>query len=179
MEKYLRKNTRWSGRHKGVVFEIQNFKLGDRDQWAFYLLIPLEQVPEEVRERLWLPPQKQERVWIHYDYYGESLIYDIRWHGGCTFYEKHGGFDGHPRLVKMGCDYGHLWDEGHEYNVSYVEMEARDAVDSFLEMVPGFKFWCCGNGKLYSRNEGRISEDGSFMSEEYWKDKPAWERAEA
>ena len=105
---------------------------------------------------------------IIYDYYAEPLINEIDWHCGCTWYSKH-GMDGSPRIIQIGCDYQHYWDEGHMYNLDTVKYDVKNTIIKFLDHVPGYKYWCCGNGKLYDLKDG-IVKGNRFFSREYYGD---------
>lgn len=56
------------------------------------------------------------------------------WNGGVTYYRKHGELAGF-RCVEYGCDYQHSWDEGREYTVTSVLL---DAVCTINHLVPFF-----------------------------------------
>lgn len=171
----MRSKTTWNDEYKGISFEIHKFKLGEKDAWAFYLYIPLDAVPENIRERFWLAPQKDETSrHIHYDYLDEPLINNIEWHCGCTYYEKY-GHDGEPRCVKIGCDYQHYWDEGHTYEVDYLVFEAKKAIDSFLELVPNMMKRCRWNGSWVPEDQGILNGD-SFYSKEGWEASEKWNK---
>jgi len=171
----MKSKTTWNDEYKGIGFEIQKFTLCDKDAWAFYLYIPLDALPEDIRERFWLPPQKNDTSRrIHYDYYAESLISDIEWHCGCTYYEKF-GMDGEPRAVKIGCDYQHYWDEGHTYSVDYVEMDAKRAIDSFLELVPNMMRRCQWDGRYVPSDQG-VMRGEAFYSKEGLEASEKWSR---
>ena len=105
-------------------------------------------MPEEIRERFWLSPDKSDKVFkgVYYSYHRETLITDLEWHYGCTWYSKVRGVDGEPRVVKIGCDYNHLWDEGRSYDMEYVARDARRCIDSLHDRIPHIKRWCpfCG-----------------------------------
>lgn len=42
-----------------------------------------------------------------------SPLSKVYWHGGVTFWEQ---TDLPYKLIKIGCDYGHLWDQERGYN---------------------------------------------------------------
>jgi hypothetical protein len=85
-----------------------------------------------------LPPQEggwQSSSGIfrpHYDYMS-SVLAELPWHGGITYYEKSGGLDGGPRYVKAGCDLAHSWDDGRDYDFAYVEQEAHRTINALRE----------------------------------------------
>lgn len=166
-----RETEEWHGVYRGVNFEINKFKsfsgMAQSFSWTHYLWIHLNRIPETYTS-LWLKGKKDERFGrVHYDYHKNEIINGIEFHGGCTWYSKEYGFDGDKKVIKIGCDYQHLWDEGRIYSLEYVLSEVKKSIDSFISLVPDYKYRCCGNGKLYSHNEG-IEKDGSFYSMEYY-----------
>jgi hypothetical protein len=42
--------------------------------------------------------------------------------------------------------------------------------------VPNYKYWCCGNGKLYGIEEGLLVKN-QFYSKEYYFDKDWFKKA--
>lgn len=146
----MRKKTIWTDKYRGVGFSVANWKMESvGDCWAYYLYVKLEQIPEAVRERFWLKPEKTsfKSMPISYNYYGERLVSELNWHGGCTYYSKEAGIDGEPRAVKIGCDYQHYFDEGYSYNSSIVTADAKSSIDTLHQAVPGLMKWCsyCGD----------------------------------
>ena len=157
----LSKNVRYAGKYKGINFEIQNFKIGEKDCWTFYLYIQLDRCPEAIADRLCL---KATDTYFggtaDYDYYSEPLISGIEWHCGCTYYSKERGFDGEKMVIKIGCDYQHYWDEGHIYDEHRLELDAKFAIDSFLNMVPDYKLHCGYCGKDFGKEAMSYWGDG-------------------
>jgi len=162
----------WNDTYRDVRFEINNFQIDGlgslKDCWTFYLYLPLEQLPKDIRKRFWLRPSLlllmpldtprwkrfllKAKAWMTYSrklykYYDEPLIADLEWHGGCTWYEKY-GIDFTPRAVQIGCDYQHFYDEGHRYILSGVERDAKACIDS-LHAVINIKRWCSYCGKYF------------------------------
>lgn len=171
----------WTGKYDGVDFEINNFELGDIDQWTFYLYIKLDSIPDKkLRDSFWLKPRRKKEFGNHifYDYYEHPVIGNIEWHCGCTWYSKESGFDGDKKIIKIGCDYGHYWDEGKTYDLDGVLEDTQKAIRSFRRLLPEYKYWCCGNGKLYNREEG-VLKDGIFHSEEYYGDRDWFKKLKA
>jgi hypothetical protein len=167
---------KWTGTYKGVAFEINNFQFEPnkfepqgKDCWAHYIILHLNRIPEKYNpESFWLKG-KMNRNMAHYDYYAHEIIGKIEFHGGCTWYSKEHGFDGEEKIIKIGCDYQHSWDEGKRYDLEYVKRQVEETVDSFLNFIPDYKYWCCGNGKLYDLKDGILINE-VFHSFEYWKE---------
>ena len=141
--------------------------------WTHYIHLSLDQIPEESREKFWLPPKleamsvsKRKYVWYdYYDYY-DSIISSLEFHGGCTFYEKTSGVDDAPRSVKIGCDYQHLWDDGQYYSIGYVIGEIKQTIDSLHNLIPGIGVHCWHGycGKPYHLESDGIYQDAEKTS---------------
>lgn len=140
----------WNGKYKDIPYEIHNFDtyVGKSKGWCFYLYFREPQFRPEDFERLWLPARIVDfsgRKRKYYDYCS-SIIADLKWHGGITFYEKVSNEDSDFRCVKAGCDYQHYWDEGYDYGENWLEFDAKEAIDSLYELIPNINKWCfnCG-----------------------------------
>lgn len=169
----------WNGSYKGVSFQIKHWKTDPNeiepngsDHWTYYLILHLDRIPEKYNPKsFWLKPKKMNignRIW--YDYYNHPIISDLHWHGGITWYSKERGFDGDLKIIKIGCDYSHLWDEGKVYDLDYLINDVKISIERFKELIPDYKYWCCGNGKLYDLSEGIIKNE-KFYSKEYFGNK--------
>ena len=184
MELKAKKSERevWEGSYNGISFEINRFKSKDIDgndkySWCHYIFVNLDRIPDEtIAKSFWLKGKVLFSNRISYDYYKAKWCDVIDFHGGCTWYSKESGFDGSPKIVKIGCDYQHLWDEGFEYDLGYVESEVLRTIESFRAYIPNYKFWCRGNGELCDLSEGILDDNGSFYSYKYWGDKPIWKK---
>lgn len=168
---------KWTGTYKGVGFEINNWKIEPnsieprkKDCWTYYLILRIERIPEEHKPKSYWLRGKKDRNHVMYDYYKHPVLPNLDWHGGITWYSKEHGFDGSEKIIKVGCDYSHYWDEGKYYDLDIVKRDVKRTIEEFLERVPNYKYWCCGNGNLYDLSEG-IVRNGSFYSKEYWGDK--------
>lgn len=141
----MKLNKRWSGEHRGIQFEIQNFKLSDRDGWTFYIYLREPQFKPEDFNKFWLEPHYDDKQRVHYEY-SSSVLADLDWHCGITFYEKYCGPDHKIRCVKVGCDYQHYWDDGHSYSETYLEYDVKRCIDSVYEKFSDIRKWCwwCG-----------------------------------
>ncbi|MEI6154017.1 MAG: hypothetical protein WCQ90_08005 [Deltaproteobacteria bacterium] len=139
--------------------------------WNLYLMIDTKRIPEENNPSSFLLQKEKNDVFnlSFYDYDDHPILSSIDFHGGITFYETLE--DG---WIKVGCDYNHFGDHQSLYSFEHLLQDAGIAIDSFLEMIPGYKMWCSGNGKLYDKNEGVI-RNNAFYSREYWsEDHPEW-----
>lgn len=163
----FREKTVWSGEYRGISWEIQRFPaiLDDRElklNWTFYLYLFIDIIPVDA-ESYWLSPRTDMKR-ISYDYYSHGVLSSIDWHGGMTWYSKEAGFDGEKRVIKVGCDFQHLWDyeRGCDYDLDEVFSEVKSAIDSFRELVPSYGYWCRWDGKVHKPEEITIKEDGSY-----------------
>lgn len=98
---------------------------------------------------------------MHYPYDEQRWSHNCNWHGGVTWYSKEAGFDGEVRVVKIGCDFGHYWDEGQNYTSEMVEDEAKNTIDKLREMYP-FRL-----RDPYSGNWARIEDMAEFNGKYY------------
>jgi hypothetical protein len=133
----------WTGTYRHIRWEIVKW-LFHEDKWVFnfYVYLSEGQMPEELRSKLILPCRMvriaelspERRV---YDY-DTSIWNGFNWHCGITYYDILMDWSNRP-LVKAGCDYNHLYDEGIVYNENYVYSEVRDCIDSIHERIPNLK----------------------------------------
>jgi hypothetical protein len=163
----------WMGTHNGVDFEINKFKFGYRDSesWTYYLIIHLDRIPKKYKpESLWMKKMYDSGATKRgsFRYYNHPVLSAIEFHGGITWYSKEAGFDKDPKIIKIGCDYQHSWDEGHVYDLMDIQSDVINSIDSFLRYCPDYLYWCCGNGKLYNKKDGIITGNGDFHSFEYF-----------
>lgn len=161
----------WKGSHTGIDFEINHYIMEgldtSQDCWTYYLIIRLDRIPDKIKSAsLWIDGEPDEKGRVYYKYYDNEIICNIDFHSGCTWYSKEYGFDGANKIIKIGCDYQHYWDEGKIYNIDYIQMDVEEAIDSFREIIPDYKYWCRGNGGLFDLNEG-VLKDGNFTSNEW------------
>ena len=110
------------------------------------------------------------RIW--YDYFNIPEITNINFHHGCTYYNKETGFDGDKQIIKIGCDYQHIWDEGKYYTSEILERDVKRAISDFVNQNPDTKVWCSYYGGWYKRSEGKFDEHGLFRS---FEGKKKWE----
>lgn len=137
---------RWFGDYKGVDFEINNLTSSPNDiypsgetHWTYYLHLRLNGIPEENDPDSYWLERKKNGTYRYYAYYKHSVMSDLDWHGGITWYSKERGFDGEERVIKIGCDYSHLWDEGYYHDLEDVKNDCKRTIERFLEKVPNYK----------------------------------------
>lgn len=143
MTNELKERREWSGvSSDGLAYLISFWGEGrmndGRGMWNYYVTIVEDQLSPEDWAKVWLPvTSKWKRSSGHEDpSYNEysSILSDGDFHGGITFYEKRAQVDGTRRSVKVGCDYGHIWDEdvGYNYDLEYVH---RDALNTCAKLA--------------------------------------------
>jgi hypothetical protein len=182
MDKALRQKTTWSGSHKGIGFEIARWNYNDsltegreniKEGWNSYIILAIEMFPEECHKDLWLEPDVSKYGSVYYSYSNDTIS-AIDFHCGCTYYDKMHGLDGGRKVIKVGCDYNHLHDEGMIYDVEYVHMEIKRAIESLIISQPNLKHRCVWNGKYYDVGDGYILRDDTFYSFEGMTQKAGW-----
>lgn len=172
----------YSDEYKGVAFRLVRWGdvggIGEpytarefNPIWNIYLIIDTKRIPAQYKPKSFLLRAKTYEGSSRKirEYWNHPVLSSIDFHGGITYYEPMN--DG---WIEVGCDYNHLHDHHSMYSFNYLFRDAEKAIDSFLSMVPGYKMWCCGNGKLYDKSEG-VMRDNRFFSKEYFGDKhPEW-----
>lgn len=128
------------GEHRGVKYKISNHARYEegvnriRGTWCYYVYINELILDENDFSDFWLEARGVDSFggdWksAKYDYWAPVWA-DADWHGGVTHYQKIGGLDGSSRLVEIGCDYAHLYDDQRTYNYEWVEMDAKRTIDA-------------------------------------------------
>lgn len=170
----------WNGTYRGIAYEVCRWRhetgkslasVGPihltltKDNWNYYLHINMKQVPEEYLARF-DAKVVTEGDWakkhLHYDEHS-TVLADLEWHCGITFYEKTIHPDGHTMIIKAGCDYAHLYDEGVVFDIDSVERDAKATIDDLWDKAPYLLVWCQQDGCMASPNDGEVNEHGSFV----------------
>jgi len=127
------------GKYLGIPYEIVYKSADDvadkyyyqRDRWNYYLYLSEIQFSKDFFNSIWLKGRKSEFLssakFLIYDY-DQTVISNLEFHGGCTYYRKYAGFDGETRVVKIGCDYSHLFDLDYKYILPDIEEELRNTI---------------------------------------------------
>lgn len=139
----LRKRTVWNAHYKGVAVEIQSWGREEHGigacfpsgNWNAYIYLSDRNCPR--LDEIWLEDRlvkwsetSPER--LQYDHFRNGHISAMPFRGGCTFYEKKITVPGH-RVVKIGCDYQHSWDEGMHYDENQILGHIMQVVDHLEE----------------------------------------------
>lgn len=132
----------WRGEYRGIQFEINRFDSFCKDMfengWTYYLYINLFMFPEERRQSM--------RTRVYYTAFGtimetpvDNPLNKLDWHGGLTWISEE-TTKGSPFIViKAGCDYQHLWDEGNCYTKETVLQDVKRCIDSLHRYIPPIK----------------------------------------
>lgn len=180
----------WTGTSpEGLAYEITLWGEGSmcdgHGMWNFYVIIPQDQLRPEDWERVWLPVVRTHtlsggRVMPIYDEYN-SVLDDGDFHGGITFYEKRQSVDSNHRSIKVGCDYGHLWDSERGYGYTIEEVQ-RDALATCRKLAAILHPLArCGYTGQFFDPRFNVAEDvpgwkGGFLSPAGLGCKSAWSR---
>ena len=193
----LRHGETWRGTHMDVAFEISHHGVSDyqpQGVWCYYLIVSESQLSLKDFGKLWLEPT------AHYDrsngsktpmypagsWFGaQSLLDEVGFHGGITFYEKNQPVDGEQRWVKVGCDYNHLWDQEKlgAYNAEWLEMDARKSIARLTDLLR-FKLKCSYTGRYIFEKSGVWHDDRFYTKPglvewQKWQDEIAARKATA
>lgn len=170
-----REVTCYNGSYKGIHYQIKNwvdkglpkYDILESTHWTYYLFIPeamLQDVEAKKKSTIFLTLKEDDtfgRKRKRYDYYSDSLLADLHWHGGITYYdiEESNG----DRCVKAGCDFQHSWDEGITYNVSNLLVDIKHTVDDFIKQVPEMRIRSVWDGEYYPLSEALSATDPKLL----------------
>lgn len=129
----------YRGNYRNISYKIILHSIGEEYTparegiWNFYVYLNENKVKDF--GPIWLDDKimkfsEESRGYISHDYYVEPLN-SLEFHGGITFYAKHGHTDGF-RCVEIGCDYNHLWDmeRGSGYKLEDILYDVKACIDS-------------------------------------------------
>lgn len=142
----------WIGKTpEGFAYEIKHWGKGTicngKGMWNYYITIPEMQVTPEMFKKLWLEPESFRRDIPLYNYF-DTIFASAHWHGGVTYYEKKIQADSNHRSVKIGCDYGHLWDEecNYDYDINDVLYDVMNTSKDLAQLLAPINIWCSWSG---------------------------------
>ncbi|BEV44380.1 hypothetical protein [Afipia carboxidovorans] len=159
----LRGCTTWREEHRQVAITLSHHGYRDGTEypgaerepgtWCYYLHLTEQMFRPADWAKLWLP--EVVRDWgVSHDYYS---LPDLDFHGGCTFYETGTGWDKTNKrkvgMIKVGCDYNHLWDRESGYWQDYeaVLRDAKHSVDVLCTTFPD-RLTRCGYSHLWDES---------------------------
>lgn len=189
----------WTQMYRGISIEIQHWGAPEKPEyyeeeglrgtpkgmcegkgcWNYYLYLPEDAFSPEQFSAMWLAPEEYEfagkkRTRYHYECYPFS---ELDFPGGATFYQKHGGFDGLPRSVQIGCDYAHSWDRdrGYPYDQKWLWMDAKRSVDLLHGLYPDMKRRSAYDGNYYLQSDLVEYRPGVWYTRQNIQESEAWD----
>lgn len=171
-EDFLASSARWNGEHHGIRYELNWHGLSEYNPhgtWCYYIIITSEQFGAEDWAKLRLVKEDKQTshgsFWRHYSY---EDFPDLEPHGEWTFGEMktYLGRDGvEHELVKVGCDYAHLWDResGYWQGRNEVESHAKHSVDLLVKMFPNRRLRCHWSGKYDTADQFYTAKNGALV----------------
>jgi len=143
--------------YRGVTWEINHIERTYGQWWTYYILLNRNRMEPEQFELFNAPIETYElggKKRKHYDY---NKIPSIDLHGGCTFYNKDKNTSLEYFILKIGCDYHHIWDEEQSYQLEDIIADVKKSIDSFLSRYT-YKRWCGNCGAIVNISDGKIKE---------------------
>lgn len=182
MSEAMSKRDVWTGRHRGVAYEVScHYRTGEsrivlnewsgfevrtnepkRQCWAHYIYLHEGMIPAEKRPAFFAPLRDdamRSTGFRFYDYY-KSALADLEWHGGITFYDILHADQPGCRTIKAGCDYQHSWDDGCRYTAEVVEREASATIDSLHANHPDLLVCDWYDGTWHPKSECEETPQG-------------------
>lgn len=137
MSPKLRQSTHWNGTHRSVFFTVKHTEVARLGSlWTYYVFLPEYKLGSETFEPLWLKPEESYNFPSFEFYAYESLPpAQVDWHGGVTFYRKHGETVG-CRSIELGCDYAHCFDQGKTYALEDVLADVKHTINQLITLYP-------------------------------------------
>lgn len=130
----------WSGQHDGWCYKIslhgkgKPYQCGGQGTWCYYIFIPERRLSAEDFHKLWLEPQPTVYSFTAYEYY-KTPVSNLYWHGGVTYYAKHGEEFG-KRCVEFGCDYNHVYDDLTHWTLQDILFDVEQTIKELNELYP-------------------------------------------
>ncbi|WP_025593056.1 hypothetical protein [Agrobacterium tumefaciens] len=139
-----------TGEYRGIRYKISNHGRqideinGGRGTWCYYVYVNELQLSAEDFDEFWLKSRGLQKFggdWREpsYDYWAPEWA-EAEWHGGVTFYKKHGGHDEGSRIVEIGCDYAHLHDGSEHYEFDEIERDMKRTIDAMHKLYTFLEF---------------------------------------
>jgi hypothetical protein len=174
IEDFLSSASKWRDQHKGISYELswhgRSEEYSPEGTWCWYILVNSEQFYADDWAKLRL--EKQDRQFMSAGSWHRHWTYDnfpdVEPHGGWTYGEMstYLGKDGQEyELVKVGCDYSHLWDResGYWQGKSDVERDVKHSIDLLVEMFHDDpeQFYTARNGQTVHKSQReKLTGDG-------------------
>jgi hypothetical protein len=142
LEEYQQGMTTWKKEYKSIQYKITHHGISDYSPygtWCYYILIaPLIFVnPEDfesfnMKKKKSVFPGSEEKKFYYYDY---SKLPNLKFHGGCTYYDKKEELDHSTgkmmKYFEIGCDYNHYYEDEYRasYHVNWIDTDAKTSID--------------------------------------------------
>lgn len=131
----------WRGSHLDWQYKIilhskgQHHAAGGQGTWCYYIYIAEHRIGTPAFEKLWLDPEVSSKwKFVTYNYFN-TPVSNLDWHGGVTFYAKHGEVVGH-RCVEFGYDYNHLYDGETKWTLELVLANLERTIEQLEQLYP-------------------------------------------
>lgn len=155
MENKLEHKDVYKFEYRGITCEIEHWGVGvmcdGKGMWNSYLIIRKKQLPKNFKKLIPSVFQYRDRKDFNY---GEINKY-FEFHGEITYFnalvdpitmEIFG--------IKVGDDYGHLWDSerGYQYDIEEVKRNAEKNIDTFIKNFKDYRIFNHITGKYVKEN---------------------------
>ncbi len=155
---YMKYKEIWNFEYKGIKCQIVHWGVKEMASvsmgsiWNGYIFINKKQLPRNFRKLLCsIHTFKLSSVRKYWSY--RKLEDYFNFHGGITYYELiRDEFTSKPIGIKVGCDYAHSWDEGHDYNENDIKRYLENSVNTFIRHFPNYLVWRFTDGKFVKPN---------------------------
>lgn len=167
----------WTFVYRGISIEIVHWGINEeycpKGKWNLYLYINPNNIGDKQLRKIFLPKLrkvnwggKNNKI---YDIYSCDLANNLDLHGGVTYLNVE-NVNGR-KILKVGCDYSHLYDDLTDWNENILANHAIDAVNKLHELTEVLIF-CSGHGGFYPESEGEyLNEDKSYFYSFEYKNK--------
>lgn len=173
IDDFLESAAKWRGEHKGINYELSwhgRSEYSPQGTWCWYIFVTSQQFYPDDWAKLRL--EKQDRQFTGVGSWHRHWTYDsfpdLDAHGGWTYGEQSSylGKDGKEHeLVKVGCDYSHLWDResGYWQGRAEIESDAKCSIDKLLEMFPRRRLRCGYSGMFDDADQFYTARNGQTV----------------
>lgn len=172
-ETLLKGCTRWRGRHLDVAIEISHHgyrasPFAHPGTWCYYLFLEEPMFSPEHWAELASRSESDYLGEVHN--YDAEIYHQIEFNGGPTFGEITKAYNRRSKtcheVVKVGCDYAHLWDNERGYPDTYASVlfDAKVSVRKLLELCPPVRIRCAYSGVWCAPAETYIAKNGHRVS---------------
>ena len=187
IEQLLKGVTTWHETHRGISIEIRyagyrfpdKWGEGSAGTWCYYLHIN----EGALKPTNWKKLSKSYTTDEGRSYIEEDFWNNIYWHGGVTYAQEHEKYYDRAqqqmmRSIKIGCDFGHHFDQHNIYEYEDILREAHRTVDEFLAIID-VKTKCDWSGvydvpeNFYTAINGRTIHIAANIPDDFdqWKPK--------